>query len=270
MEINKKLVLWCGDAPNQRALANKIHQRFGLKAILLDTKVSAKPLAKKKITLARIIDRLRFHAIHSAWKNMLHHYAQQFPSWPSVPVVKLPSINSEEGYKRTAEVSPDLIIVSGTSLIRDPLLQLPSAMGIINLHTGLSPYVKGGPNCTNWCIANNDWHLVGNTIMWINAGIDTGNIIATETLDIRDCESLTAVQIKVMEHAHDLYLRSIDYLLHAPPPHTSVPQKDIDAGRLFLTRMWDGKARARLLRNWKKRKHAKLFSSPKTIALPRS
>ncbi|MBK8140456.1 MAG: hypothetical protein IPK57_05180 [Chitinophagaceae bacterium] len=76
-------------------------------------------------------------------------------------MLRVESINNELVAAFTREINPDLIIVSGTGLVKEPLLSLPASIGIINLHTGLSPYVKGGPNCTNWCIANNEWHLVG-------------------------------------------------------------------------------------------------------------
>src|SRR5690606_12059731 len=116
---------------------------------------------------------------------------------------------------------------------KDKLLKIEVSKGIMNLHTGLSPYVKGGPNCTNWCIANNEWHLIGNTIMWINEGIDTGNIITSESLDITQCTSLSEVHKIVMEHAHDLYLRAVNFVLYNDPPYISVPQSELGAGSLY-------------------------------------
>lgn len=46
--------------------------------------------------------------------------------------------------------------------------------------------------------------------MWIDEGIDTGNIITTEQTPLRGNESLFQIHLKVMDHAHDLYLRSIE------------------------------------------------------------
>ena len=133
------------------------------------------------------------------------------------------------------------------------MLDIPVKIGIVNLHTGLSPYVKGGPNCTNWCIANNEWHLIGSTIMWINAGIDSGNIITTETIDIRKTNTLFEAHRLVMEHAHNLYIRAIDYLITRHPPYQSIQQNSLGKGRLFLTKMWTAEKRKLLLKNWRKR-----------------
>ena len=266
--MTKKIVIWCGEAANQKALVSKIAAQYSIAGIVIEKKKN--PSSKKKLLSlpGKILDRLRFNSIYSAWKDLQQRYNEQYPAWPQGKIHITDSINTKETEAFTREISPDLIIVSGTSLIKEPLLSIPVTIGIINLHTGLSPYVKGGPNCTNWCIVNNDWHLVGNTIMWINAGIDSGNIITSETIDIRMTASLLEAQRKVMEHAHELYISVLHYLLNTPPPYISVGQSTLASGKIFYTKMWTAEKRSILLRNWQKRKMAQLSPSPKTIPLP--
>jgi hypothetical protein len=270
MAVDKQqgIVLWCGDAANQRALAVKIAGRFTLSGIVMDER--SKASTRKKISKLPFLvwDRIRFRSIYHSWKKLQQYYGQTFLSWPDVPILKVQDINSDKTGEFTKNLQPLLIVVSGTGLVKEKLFDTEANIGIINLHTGLSPYVKGGPNCTNWCIANNDWHLVGNTIMWLNAGIDSGNIIANECVDIRILSNLFEAQKKVMEHAHDLYLRAIDYLLHAAPPYNAVPQHSIGKGKLFLTKMWTAAERKRLLRNWRKRENFIENALPVTINLP--
>jgi hypothetical protein len=50
-----------------------------------------------------------------------------------------------------------------------------------------------------------------------------------------------------MEHAHELYLRTIEYLLTTPAPHNSVSQKQIGEGKLYLTKAWNFSAKRKLL-----------------------
>jgi methionyl-tRNA formyltransferase len=266
MDMNRKVVLWCGSAANQKALANKVAQKFILAGIVIDEKKTA---GKKKLDWKnKLYDRLFFNSIHSAWKKLLESYANSFPHWPDVPVCKVNNINDPKTRAFTEEVGPDVIVVSGTSLVKGHTLKTPAPRGIMNLHTGLSPYIKGGPNCTNWCIATNQWEMVGNTIMWISEGIDSGNIITTETVDIRACSSLLEAHKRVMDEAHSLYLRALDYVLGVEPPHISVPQNEISKGRLYLTKMWDRKHKAKLLTNWRQRKTYSFKSQPITIDLP--
>jgi methionyl-tRNA formyltransferase len=263
-----KIVIWCGDAPNQKALANKIAYDFEVVGIVIDTH-SGRRKKRKPIQFPTILwDRFRFRIIYNAWSNLMKYYDMEFPWWPDAPQLKVSNINDKETETFTNQFQPDLIIVSGTSLIKEPLISIPLSIGIINLHTGLSPYVKGGPNCTNWCIANNTFHLVGNTIMWLNAGIDAGNIIATETVDIKNAKDINDAHLVVMEQAHDLYLKSISYLSQTEPPYISVPQDSIGKGQLYLTKMWTAEKKKDLLRNWKKRKMFSEGEIPKTISLP--
>jgi Formyl transferase len=267
IDKQKGIVLWCGDAANQKALAVKIAKRFTLSGIVIDERSGVR--AKKKFSRLPFLiwDRLRFKSIYDSWEKLQQYYGQIFSSWPDVPVLRVPDINNDETAEFTKKFQPALIAVSGTALVKEKLLSTGASIGIINLHTGLSPYVKGGPNCTNWCIANNDWHLAGNTIMWLNAGIDSGNIITSETVDISDSPNLFEVQKKVMEHAHDLYLRAIEYLLNNEPPYNSVPQHSLGKGRLFLTKMWSAAERKNLLKNWRNRKDQQQMKAPVTIQL---
>ena len=70
------------------------------------------------------------------------------------------------------KLKPELVIVSGTNLLAEHLIKTIRAYAkIINLHTGISPYVKGGPNCTNWCIYHANFSFIGNTVMYF------GNIL---------------------------------------------------------------------------------------------
>jgi methionyl-tRNA formyltransferase len=268
MKEKKSIVIWCANAANQKALAVKIAERFTLSGIVLDER--NKTSGRKKISKLPFLiwDRLRFRSIYGSWKKLQQYYGQTFLSWPDVPILKVSDINSDATVEFTKKLQPGLIVVSGTALVKEKFLNTQASVGIINLHTGLSPYVKGGPNCTNWCIANNDWHLAGNTIMWLNAGIDSGNIIASETVDIRSLPNLFEVQKKVMEHAHDLYLRAIDYLLHTAPPYNAVPQHSLGKGKLFLTKMWTIAERKKLLKNWRKKENNAEKELPVTVALP--
>jgi hypothetical protein len=264
----KRIVIWCDGSPNQKALAVKIAQRFFVAGIIIDEKQSISKHRNLKSLPFLVWDRLRFFSFYRIWKSMQKYYQERFPAWPEVPILRVPSINNKEAKDFTNRLAPHLVVVSGTQLVKQPMLDIPVNIGIINLHTGLSPYIKGGPNCTNWCIANNEWHLIGNTIMWINAGIDSGNIITTETIEIRQAGSLFQAHLLVMEHAHNLYIRAIDYLITHQPPYQSIQQKLLGKGKLFLNKMWTAEKRKLLLQNWKNKNKVEIQQLPVCISLP--
>ncbi len=262
----KKIVIWCGNAPNQKALANKIADAFSVAAIIVENKPGVRKYNLQTV-VSKMLDRTVFQKIGKTWRSMMAYYQSRYPEFPKADVLKVETINSDEVYEFTRKHQPDLIVVSGTSLIRKKLLSLQPHIGIINLHTGLSPYVKGGPNCTNWCIANNQPELIGNTIMWINAGIDSGNIITTRQTDISNASSLLDIHLAVMEDAHRLYLDAIKYLVETEPPYISVHQNELGKGMLYLTKMWTFKHKMRLLRNLNKLDKNKKTKA-RVVALP--
>jgi methionyl-tRNA formyltransferase len=242
-----KIILWIGNEPNQKAFANKLHEVFPISAIVTETSQSKRNLTIRIIS-EKIIEKIFLSSIGKAWWKMLEKYDERYPNYPDTEILDVENINSELVYNFTAKHNPDLILVSGTRLVKEKMLNIKPSIGILNLHTGLSPYVKGGPNCTNWCIANKDFHLIGNTIMWIDKGIDTGNILTTEFAMINGNENLLGLHIKVMEHAHNLYINAVKFLNSGK--HQSVKQSDIVNGKTYFTKQWTLKQKINLIRNF--------------------
>ena len=238
------IVLWIGNRANHRALACKIHDLYGVSGIVIENRREVLDLSPGKIW-----EKLFIPCISEAWKGMLAFYGWQYKNYPDVPILEVENINDPSVLDFTKNIKPDLIAVSGTRLIKEPVMSIEAPIGIVNLHSGLSPYVKGGPNSTNWCIANNTLHLIGNTIMWIDKGIDSGNLVTTETIDFTGDESLLELHIKVMEHAHGLYLKAIEKLIQGIS--SNVPQKTIDSGKTFMTRQWGLQQKMAMVRNFK-------------------
>lgn len=85
--------------------------------------------------------------------------------------------------------------------------------------------------------------------MWIDPGIDTGKIIATECTPLSGRETLTQIQTAVIEHGFDLYVRSIRTIesgLHCE----AIPQERIAKGQTFFSRQWGFLAMARATVNY--------------------
>jgi methionyl-tRNA formyltransferase len=236
-----KIILFCNDQGNQRALAVRLHHEVSLHSIVqcdfkpkkISSSVSLYPFLQKFLSL--MFGGILFRRV---WFHMLKHYDFLYPKFPFPPKLHVTNINSKEVIKYISDEKPDLVLVSGTNLLRTELIDHVSRYGkIMNLHTGISPYVKGGPNCTNWCLYLRKFNLIGNTIMWLDSGIDTGNLIATARAPLSGNESLLELHICVMDHAHDLY---IDVVRRYISCHglANIPQSTIAEGKLFMTRDW--------------------------------
>jgi len=91
-------------------------------------------------------------------------------------VTLVPHINDPQVVALADRLRPDVIAVFGTSLIRGALLTR-GRLGIVNLHGGLSPEYRGA-DCTFWALYNGEPEKVGCTLHFIDAGIDSGKLIA--------------------------------------------------------------------------------------------
>ena len=230
-----------GEQSHQKALANKIQSIAKINSIIL---YSGERYKKQKISLiprkiwrilASFLTGLQFR---KSWLGMLNYFEESYLEFPEVPIVKCSNINNEEVINEIKKIRPDLVVVSGTNLLGDKLInEIHKSGKVINLHTGISPYVRGGPNCSNWCLALKEFWLIGNTIMWLDKGIDSGNLIATERTPLSGTESLLEVQIAVIKHAHDLYIRCIKAFLDKKQ-FPNVSQSNFSTDRLFLTKDW--------------------------------
>ena len=93
------------------------------------------------------------------------------------------SINSPEGINLVKKSNSDITIVMGSTIICDEVIK--NSKKILNIHTGLSPYYRGG-NTNFWPIYNLRPNFCGFTIHLMTSGIDSGPIIYSDYIDGRE------------------------------------------------------------------------------------
>jgi hypothetical protein len=85
------------------------------------------------------------------------------------------AINDAGAVREIQALAPDVLVAYGCSLVKEPLLSA-FAGRFLNVHLGLSPYYRGsGTNF--WALVNGEPECVGATIMHIDAGVDTGEVV---------------------------------------------------------------------------------------------
>ena len=122
-------------------------------------------------------------------------------------VREVPHINHPEVVKLARDLKPDLICVFGTSLIRGELLQ-EGRLGIINLHGGLSPEYRGA-DCTFWALYNGEPEKIGCTLHYIDAGIDTGRLIAHISPEVREGDSELVLFWRAVRDSAEIYAEAV-------------------------------------------------------------
>jgi methionyl-tRNA formyltransferase len=98
-----------------------------------------------------------------------------------VPVHFVSNYHGPEAIALMRAADTDLGVVLGTNILKESVFKIPR-LGSINMHQGLAPYYRGCP-AIFWELFN-DEREVGLTVHFVEAKVDTGNIVMQETVPL--------------------------------------------------------------------------------------
>ena len=145
-------------------------------------------------------------------------------------VREVPHINHPDAVRLANELRPDMIAVFGTSLIRGDLLT-KAPLGMVNLHGGLSPEYRGA-DCTFWALYNGEPEKIGCTLHYINAGIDTGRLIAHICPEVYPDDNELTLFWRGIRHSARVYAELMQRMSNGEMP--GMPQQE--QGHLYRVR----------------------------------
>lgn len=135
-------------------------------------------------------------------------------------------INNEIYIKKIINQNPDLIIAYGCSLIKEPLL-IAFPNRFLNVHLGISPYYRGS-GTNYWPLVNSEPEFVGATFMYIDSGIDTGDIIHQIRARVIWGDTPSSIGNRLIMDIVPVYaeiIRNIDSIPKMPQPQTPTDEK---------------------------------------------
>jgi methionyl-tRNA formyltransferase len=136
-----------------------------------------------------------------------------------IAVRRCVDINSTDSVRHVRELRPDLIVVTGwTRLLSAELLGVPPR-GVIGFHASLLPRYRGRAP-VNWAILRGET-VTGNTMMYLDAGTDTGDIVDQQTVPIAADDTCATVYERVGEAGADMLRRHLPALLDGTAPRRS-------------------------------------------------
>jgi methionyl-tRNA formyltransferase len=152
---------------------------------------------------------------------------------PSVSIIVVEDINSARTEETLDQFQPDIVCVNGTRLIRGRLLsRIPElSLGMINLHTGLSPYSRGG-NCNLFMLIEHHPELVGITIHHIDSGIDHGELIITDRPHMSPDDNFEMIDAKTFRLGNECMVKAVKQLHDGSAERV----RQWTEGKLFLHR----------------------------------
>lgn len=136
-----------------------------------------------------------------------------------VAVRRCADLNAAESIEHVRGLAPDLIVVVGwTRLLSAELLAVPRH-GCVGFHASLLPRYRGRAP-VNWAILRGET-VTGNTMMYLDAGTDTGDIIDQQPVRILAGDTCATVYAKVAEAGAEMLRRHLRALLAGAAPRRS-------------------------------------------------
>ena len=139
-----------------------------------------------------------------------------------IPVYQPQRARDEEFIEELKNLNPDVIVVVAYGqILPESILNIPK-YGCINVHGSVLPKYRGAAPI-NWVIINGE-QKTGVTTMYMNEGLDTGDIILQSEFALSD--EITAGELHdiMMEQGGELLVETIDKIKNNCAPR--IPQND--------------------------------------------
>ena len=108
------------------------------------------------------------------------------------------------------KLKPDVIcVVAYGKILPQEILEIPK-LGCINVHGSLLPQYRGAAPI-QWAVLNGD-KITGVTTMYMNAGMDTGDIILKEETQIGEDETTGELWNRLTEIGANLLVKTLVFL----------------------------------------------------------
>ncbi len=198
-----------GEGESSKIAYNSLSKDFNIKMVIEDTSISKKTFLKRRVkkigylkVFGQILFMLYIKFMFKSSKNRINSIKKEHglisDFYPKELFKKVASINNEKTIEILLKSKPDIIIVNGTRIISQKILNTINT-AFVNIHAGITPAYRG-VHGGYWAIANNDANNFGVTLHYIDKGIDTGSIIAQDIIKINDNDNFVTYPLIQLSH----------------------------------------------------------------------
>lgn len=146
-------------------------------------------------------------------KNLAMSPVKELAVTYNIPVYQpLRLRNNEEMIEIIKNLEPDfIVVVAFGQILPKEILDIPR-FGCINLHASLLPKFRGAAPI-NWCIIEGE-SKSGNTTMLMDVGLDTGDMLLTQEVELSD--EITAGELHdiLMNNGSELLVKTINGIVN--------------------------------------------------------
>ena len=118
--------------------------------------------------------------------KLLHSPVKQYAVEHGLHLMQPPRLKADDFVEELRSLNANLFVVIAFRMLPEVVWSMPE-LGTFNLHASLLPKYRGAAPI-QWCIINGET-VTGVTTMQMNAGLDTGDMLAKEEVIITDSDT---------------------------------------------------------------------------------
>ncbi|MDQ4086450.1 MAG: formyl transferase [Pseudomonadota bacterium] len=232
--MSAEVALLCAADDMSAAVANALAREFGPIPIVVEQKESRKTFLKRRIKrlgLAAVLGQVAFVAAVPLLRRRSRARIEEIVAGGGLDLdrrifddaLQVPSINGPEALEWLRRERPKVVVVNGTRIIARRVLDATDAV-FINTHCGITPEYRGAHG-GYWALYNSDPDHCGVTVHLVDAGIDTGGILAQARIEPTPRDNFVTYPYLQIATALPLLLREVRTALRegvAPTPREAV------------------------------------------------
>jgi phosphoribosylglycinamide formyltransferase-1 len=212
------VVMLAGRGPSTWMVANSLLEEISLSSILLESPPSRWQALRRRaaklgwwtvagqVLFSLYARRLQAQAAARA-AEILQENGLQTRRPTVVPILDVPSANSEETIRLLQRLAPKVVVVNGTRILSRRLLESVDAP-FLNLHVGITPKYRG-VHGAYWALVNRDLAHAGVTVHLVDPGIDTGSILYQARIEPAERDNFTTYPLLQIAAGLPLLKRAI-------------------------------------------------------------
>ncbi len=213
------VVMLVGDGDSSRFMFNALSRHFNIQAVFVDEALSKKKMLKwrvKKLGYVEVFGQVLFMLYVklvsrlnlSKTNELIESMSLNKADIPASQIKFVGNLNSKKAIEKLQEISPDIVVVNGTRILREKLMNAVDAH-FINTHVGITPQYRG-VHGGYWSLRQGDEQNCGVTVHLVDKGVDTGGVLYQNTISVEKSDNFLTYPVKQLSCAIPLMKQAIE------------------------------------------------------------
>lgn len=222
-----KTTLACRRSPSGIFIANKLAQEGLVHSIIIESGKPAKQAKLRRLLKGKnliqypimFLDIVANGIYSTLCRRYLKNNLLQPNDWRDFPKgikqLCVDDINEQNAIQFIKDHSIETLVVCGTSILKKEIISVPKT--ILNIHGGIVPTYRN-VHCDFWAYHDNDFDGIGTSIIYLDEGVDSGDVALQKAVDFKNGDGLCIIKRKNLELAANMTVDAIHKLSYGQLP----------------------------------------------------